>query len=93
MKWNFAKNKNVVWACPDGVNTADFISYSKHEMGCERVVAMTVDLDQGEDLESTRLKALQAGAGEVTQMGCQIFRSRLVKSAGKSCRCEAMTYT
>lgn len=65
------KDKNVVLAYSGGVDTTACIPYLKHKMGCERVVAMTADLGQGEDLESIRLKALQAGADDAVVIDAQ----------------------
>jgi argininosuccinate synthase len=65
------KDKHVVLAYSGGVDTTACIPYLKHEMGCERVVAMTADLGQGEDLEAIRLKALQAGADDAVVVDVQ----------------------
>lgn len=54
--------KKVVLAYSGGVDTTACIPYLRHEMGCDTVIALTVDLGQGDDLEAIRQKALKAGA-------------------------------
>ncbi|MWV49882.1 argininosuccinate synthase [Rathayibacter sp. VKM Ac-2803] len=54
----------VVLAYSGGVDTTACIPYLRHEMGCDYIVAMAVDLGQGDELEPIRRKALLAGADE-----------------------------
>lgn len=56
------RSKRVVLAYSGGVDTTACIPYLRHEMNCDYVVAMAVDLGQGEELEYVREKALLAGA-------------------------------
>ncbi|HGY5546062.1 MAG TPA: argininosuccinate synthase, partial [Prochlorococcus sp.] len=47
-----------------GVDTSVCIPYLKHEWGVDEVIAFAADLGQGDELESIRLKALDAGASQ-----------------------------
>ncbi|MGO0123175.1 argininosuccinate synthase [Desulfothermobacter acidiphilus] len=53
--------KKVVLAYSGGLDTSIIIPWLKENYGCE-VIALTVDVGQGEDLEAVRAKALQSGA-------------------------------
>ncbi|TFH92846.1 argininosuccinate synthase [Vibrio ouci] len=55
-------NDRVVLAYSGGVDTTACIPYLRHEMGCKFIVAMAVDLGQGEELDEIQEKALIAGA-------------------------------
>ncbi|MFL0750248.1 MAG: argininosuccinate synthase, partial [Prochlorococcus sp.] len=56
--------KKVVLAYSGGVDTSVCIPYLKHEWGVDEVIAFAADLGQGDELESIRLKALDAGASQ-----------------------------
>jgi len=60
-----ARAKKVVLAYSGGVDTSVCIPYLMHEWGVEEVVALSVDLGQGEDLEAIRQKGLKSGASQV----------------------------
>jgi len=53
-----------VLAYSGGVDTSVCIPYLKHEWGVDEVIAFAADLGQGDELESIRLKALDAGASQ-----------------------------
>ncbi|MBC8121881.1 MAG: argininosuccinate synthase [Gemmatimonadaceae bacterium] len=57
-----ARAKKVVLAYSGGVDTSVCIPYLMNEWGVEQVVALAVDLGQGEDLEAVRQKGLRSGA-------------------------------
>ncbi len=54
--------KKVVLAYSGGVDTSVCIPYLIHEWGVEQVVALAIDLGQGDDLEAIRQKGLASGA-------------------------------
>ena len=56
--------KKVVLAYSGGVDTSVCIPYLKNEYGVEKVIAFAADLGQGDELESIRLKAIEAGASQ-----------------------------
>ena len=59
-----SKLKKVVLAYSGGVDTSVCIPYLKNQYGVEEVIAFAADLGQGDELESIRLKGLNAGASE-----------------------------
>ncbi|KAF3883949.1 MULTISPECIES: argininosuccinate synthase [Nostocales] len=56
--------KKVVLAYSGGVDTSVCIPYLKHEWGVEEVIALAVDLGQGDELAPVKEKALKSGASE-----------------------------
>lgn len=56
--------RRVVLAYSGGLDTTACIPYLREVLGCTHVVAVAVDLGQGEDLEALRQKARLAGANE-----------------------------
>lgn len=60
-----ARAKKVVLAYSGGVDTSVCIPYLIQEWGVEEVVALAVDLGQGDDLEAIRQKGLKSGASQV----------------------------
>jgi argininosuccinate synthase len=60
---NFDQSR-VALAYSGGLDTTACIPYLKEHMGCSYVLAVAVDLGQGDELEPLRLKALAAGADE-----------------------------
>ncbi len=56
------KAKKVVLAYSGGVDTSVCIPFLKEEWGVKEVITYAADLGQGDELESIRLKALDAGA-------------------------------
>lgn len=59
-----SKVKTVVLAYSGGVDTSVCIPYLKNEYGVEKVIAFAADLGQGDELESIRIKAIEAGASQ-----------------------------
>ena len=57
-----SRAKKVVLAYSGGVDTSVCIPYLINEWGVEEVITFAADLGQGDELESVRLKALDAGA-------------------------------
>ncbi|CCH66422.1 Argininosuccinate synthase [Richelia intracellularis HH01] len=56
--------KKVVLAYSGGVDTSVCIPYLKKEWGVEEIIAVAVNLGQGDELEIIRKKALESGASE-----------------------------
>lgn len=56
--------RRVALAYSGGLDTTACIPYLREEMGATWIVAVAVDLGQGDELEPLRLKALAAGADE-----------------------------
>lgn len=57
-------HRRVALAYSGGLDTTACIPYLKEHMNCSWIVAIAVDLGQGDELEPLRLKALAAGADE-----------------------------
>ncbi len=56
--------KKVVLAYSGGVDTSVCIPYLKKEYGVDEVIAFAADLGQGDELQSIRQKAIDAGASK-----------------------------